>query len=216
MRITRLGHACLLIEAADRRILLDPGNFSRFDHVRDLDAILVTHSHLDHFDPDATAALIAHNPAASVHTDPKTAQSLREAGLDAVPTTEGEPFEIGDITVSPVGVLHAFNHEAMPQLPNVGFVLRAEEEPTLYHPGDAYDAEPGEVDVLAHPLNAPWAASRDSIAFVARIAPRAVIPVHDALLSATGREMYAMHIEKFSGLAEGGFNRLNDDESATF
>lgn len=216
MRITRLGHACLLIEAADRRILIDPGNFSRFTHVRDLDAILVTHHHLDHFDPDEAAELISHNPGATVHTDPATAQSLHEAGLRAVPTVEDEPFTIGDLTISPVGVLHAFNHAAMPQLPNVGYVLRAEGEPTLFHPGDAYDAEPGEVDVLAHPLNAPWAASRESIAFVARIAPRAVIPIHDALLSPAGRRLYAMHIKTFSGLGEPAYTDLGDDESATF
>ncbi len=28
MRITHLGHACLLVEFADARILIDPGNFA--------------------------------------------------------------------------------------------------------------------------------------------------------------------------------------------
>ena len=83
----------------------------------------------------------------------------------------------------------------MPRIPNVGVVLRADGEPTLFHPGDAYDAEPGQVDVLAHPLNAPWAACRDSIAFVGRIAPRVFIPIHDALLSPVGHRMYSGHIE---------------------
>ena len=217
MRLTHLGHACLLLEAADRRVLVDPGNFSKgFAELRDLDAIVVTHHHPDHFDPGPAAALIRNNPRAEVHTDPLTAKALREEGLAAVPTAEGEPFVVGDLTVSPVGVLHAFNHEAMPQIPNVGFVFRADGEPTLFHPGDAYDAEPGEVDVLAHPLNAPWAASRDSIAFVARIAPKVFIPIHDALLSEAGRRMYASHIEKFSGVDGLTYTDLRDDESATF
>jgi len=44
MRVTHLGHACLLVELADTRILIDPGSFSRgFDEVRDLDAIVITH-----------------------------------------------------------------------------------------------------------------------------------------------------------------------------
>ena len=217
MRITHLGHACLLIEAADRRVLVDPGNFSHgFDELRDLDAIVVTHNHPDHFDPGPAGALLRANPGAAVHTDPLTAQKLREEGLAAVPTAEGEPFAVGDLMVSPVGALHAFNHEAMPQIPNVGLVFRAEGEPTLFHPGDAYDAEPGAVDVLAHPLNAPWAASRDSIAFVARIAPRVFIPIHDALLSEAGRRMYATHIEQFSGVDGLTYAELRDDESATF
>jgi L-ascorbate metabolism protein UlaG (beta-lactamase superfamily) len=216
MRVTHLGHACLLVETGDRRILIDPGNFSSFGDQRDLDAILVTHNHPDHFDPEPVAKLVAANPSATVHTDPLTAEKLRAEGLSAIPTKQGEDFAVGDVTVSPVGELHAFNYEAMPRIPNVGLVLRVDGEPTLFHPGDAYDAEPGPVDVLAHPLNAPWAASRDSIAFVARIAPKAFVPIHDALLSDVGRRMYAGHVTQFSGVDGLTFTDLRDDESATF
>ncbi|ADU48551.1 MBL fold metallo-hydrolase [Intrasporangium calvum] len=217
MRVTHLGHACLLVEMADRRILIDPGNFSAgFEDLTDLDAILVTHHHPDHFDPEPAARVIRANPRASVHTDPLTAGKLAEEGLRARPSARGERFELGDVTVTPVGELHAFNHDKMPVIPNVGLVLRAEGEPSLFHPGDAYDAEPGEVDVLAHPLNAPWCASRDSIAFVARIAPRFFVPIHDALLSDRGKKMYSGHIESFAGVDGLTLRYLGDGESGVF
>ncbi|MEW1953207.1 MBL fold metallo-hydrolase [Terrabacter sp. NPDC080008] len=217
MRVTHLGHACLLVEAADRRILIDPGSFSSgFEELTGLDAVIVTHNHFDHFDPERVAALLRANPTASVHTDPLTAEKLREQGLPAVPSRQGEDFAVGDVTVSPVGELHAYNHAAMPRIPNVGVVLRAEGEPSLFHPGDAYDGEPGPVDVLAHPLNAPWAASRDSIEFVGRIAPKVFIPIHDALLSEIGHRMYSGHIEQFSGVEGLTYTPLRDAESATF
>ena len=42
MRITHLGHACLLVEMADTRVLLDPGTFAGdLSALRDLDAVLV-------------------------------------------------------------------------------------------------------------------------------------------------------------------------------
>lgn len=217
MRVTHLGHACLLVEMADRRVLIDPGNFSSgYEDLRGLDAILVTHNHPDHFDPDRAPTFLRSRTGVPVHADPLTAEKLRSEGLTVIPTEEGTPFAIGDITVTPVGELHAFNHPKMPRIPNVGVVLRADGEPSLFHPGDAYDAEPGPVDVLAHPLNAPWTASRDSIDFVARIAPSRLVPIHDALLSERGRRMYAGHIENFAGVDGLTLHDLGDGESATF
>lgn len=217
MRVTHLGHACLLVEMADRRVVIDPGNFSTgYEDLSGLDAIIVTHNHPDHFDPDRAPGFLRAHEGVPVHTDPLTAEKLRGEGIPAVPTAQGSDFSIGDITVTPVGELHAFNHPKMPRIPNVGVVLRADGEPSLFHPGDAYDAEPGQVDVLAHPLNAPWAASRDSIAFVSRIAPRHIVPIHDALLSDRGRRMYGGHIENFSDVADLTLHQLGDAESATF
>ncbi|GAA6525821.1 MBL fold metallo-hydrolase [Intrasporangium sp. DVR] len=217
MRVTHLGHACLLVEMADWRILIDPGNFSTgFEDLTDLDAILVTHNHPDHFDPAPAARVIRANPRATVHTDPLTASKLVAEGLAVVPSRQGDPFAVGEVTVTPVGELHAFNHDQMPVIPNVGLVLRAEGEPSLFHPGDAYDAEPGEVDVLAHPLNAPWCASRDSIGFVSRIAPKTFVPIHDALLSERGKRMYSGHIESFAGVAGLTLRYLGDGESGDF
>jgi hypothetical protein len=60
----------------------------------------------------------------------------------------------------------------------------------MFHPGDALDAEPGAVDVLAFPLSAPWARSRDMTGFLRRVGAPHAIPVHDALLSSVGRALY--------------------------
>jgi L-ascorbate metabolism protein UlaG (beta-lactamase superfamily) len=91
------------------------------------------------------------------------------------------------------------NHDAVPRCTNVGVVLQADGEPTLYHPGDAYDGKPGDVDVLAVPLNAPWARVAETIAFVRRVAPRQIVPIHDALLSEAGRRLYLGHVEGYGG-----------------
>ena len=71
MRITHLGHACLLVEMADTRLLIDPGTFADgLADVRDLDAVIVTHQHPDHLDPERLPGIAAASPEAVVLCDP--------------------------------------------------------------------------------------------------------------------------------------------------
>lgn len=198
MRLTHLGHSCLLVETGGQRILIDPGTFSPgFPGLTDLDAVFVTHQHPDHADVDRLPALLAANPRAQLYAEPQAAELLAGSGVDAQRTASGELVTVGGVEVTPVGQRHAVIHEFIPRVDNLGVVVRAPGEPSLFHPGDAYDAEPGDVDVLGVPVNAPWCAVKETIAFVRRIAPRIAVPIHDALLSPTGRRGYLAHIEGY-------------------
>ncbi len=189
MRISHLGHACLLLEMADTRLLIDPGTFAGdLSGVHDLDAVLVTHQHPDHLDPDRVPALVAGNPAARVLADPGSVEVLTGLGVQA--EVHDGPSRVGAVTVTPVGEVHALIHEEIPRIPNVGVRLDAEGEPSFFHPGDALDAEPGEVEVLAFPLQAPWQRSREMTAFLRRLAAPHAVPVHDGLLQPRGRDLY--------------------------
>ena len=200
MRVTHLGHACLLVEIADTRVLIDPGSFAQgFEELRDLDAVVVTHQHADHLDQERLTALLRANRQAAVHADPQTAELLDTAGVDVVTLSQGNDLILGPLTLTPVGELHATNHDGVPRPTNVGVVLRADGEPSLYHPGDAYDGVPGNVDLLAVPVNAPWAKVSESIDFVRRVGPTGIIPIHDALVSEVGRRMYVSHIGTYGG-----------------
>lgn len=203
MRLTHLGHACLLVEAAGSRLLIDPGTYSGdFASHTGLDAILLTHQHADHVDPDRMPALLAANPGALLLAEPETVVVLRGMSgvdVDATSFAGGQTTSLGAVTIEGVGERHAFNHGGVPRCGNTGFVISAAGESTLFHPGDAYDGVPErQVDVLALPLNAPWAAVRHTLDFANRIRPRWVVPVHDALLSTDGREGYLMHVDGFT------------------
>jgi L-ascorbate metabolism protein UlaG (beta-lactamase superfamily) len=198
MMITHLGHACLLVEAAGQRILIDPGGFSSgIEDVTGLNAIFVTHQHPDHLDLQRLPAMLESNPQARLYAEPQAADAMAKAGIGAEHTVAGDALSVGSVQVTPVGQLHALINEALPRVGNLGLVLRAGGEPSLFHPGDAYDGEPGQVDILALPLNAPWAASRETITFADRISPRFCVPIHDALLSAIGRQLYLSQVRSF-------------------
>jgi len=196
MRITHLGHACLLVETSGRRILLDPGAFSsRIMDVTGLDVILVTHQHADHVDLQRLPGLLEINPQARLYAEPQAAAVMEEAGIGAEHMVAGKALTFGRVEATPVGDKHALINEALPRVGNLGVVVRAQGEPSLFHPGDAYDCEPGQIDVLALPLNAPWTASRDTIAFAQRISPGVCVPIHDALLSPIGRQLYLSQVK---------------------
>lgn len=203
MRLTHLGHACVLVEAAGATVLVDPGNYSRdFTVLTGLDAVVLTHQHADHADPERIPGLHSANPDARWLAEPETAALLADKSggrLRAEPLHSGTAVDIGQVTLLPVGDLHAHNHDGVRRCGNTGVVLSAPGEPTLFHPGDAYDAEPGgSVDVLCLPLNAPWTAVRETLEFVARIGPRVVVPIHDGLLNDQGRAAYLNHVSTFA------------------
>ncbi|MDO5710722.1 MAG: MBL fold metallo-hydrolase [Micrococcales bacterium] len=203
MRLTHYGHSCLLIEIADHRILFDPGTFSAgFEDLRNLNAIVVTHQHPDHCDPDRFGPLAEANPGARVLLEAQTADQLREQGrlprgFDVL--TPGREVTFETVTLRPVGQRHAIIHADIPAIDNTGVVLRADGEPSLFHPGDALDAEPGDVDILCVPVNAPWCAMKETVDFVRRIGAPQLVPIHDGLLGENGRELYLRQIGNLAG-----------------
>lgn len=217
MRLTHFGHSCVLVEIADLRVLLDPGTFSDgFEELRDLHAILVTHQHPDHCDPQRFAPLIEANPGARVLLESQTAVQFREQGTlprDIEILTRGQDIALDggshSVTVSPVGQRHAIIHADIERIDNTGVVLRADGEPSFFHPGDALDADPGQVDVLGVPVNAPWCAMKETVDFVRRIGALRFVPIHDGLLGATGRNLYLTQIGNLGGQIVDGLELLD-------
>jgi L-ascorbate metabolism protein UlaG (beta-lactamase superfamily) len=183
VNITHLGHACLLVEEGDVRVLIDPGTFSDgFENVVDLDAILVTHQHFDHLDLDRVAPLLAANPAATLYAEPATTASLPVTFPRAqVQVVEpGDRFDVRGVDVEVVGGTHARIHTDIPLIPNVGFYFSGA---GLLHPGDEFTPPSKEVEILALPISGPWQKLSDVVDYLRAVQPTTAFPMHEAVTS---------------------------------
>jgi len=203
MRISHLGHSAVLVETDSARILIDPGNFSDGWHgLTDLDAVLVTHLHPDHLDPQQVPALLAGNPRVPVYAESSIPDALASDDVDLgpmIPVAAGDDVKIGDVVVSAVGGVHAEIHRDIPRIGNVGYVLRAPGEPSLFHPGDSYATAPGGVDILAMPAYGPWAALKETIDFTRAVGALEGFPIHDRLLNERGFGLIMSRVNAMSG-----------------
>lgn len=199
MRIRHLKHSCLLVETGGMRLLVDPGGFSPdAAEARDADAVLVTHKHPDHVDPEILAAVLGANERAVVIAEPEAAAEIADVvagapGNRVVSELRAGQREIVEgLTISAHGGHHAIIHPDIPRVGNVGFVIEAAGEPRLGVTGDSL--EPLEafhgIDVLAFAVVAPWSSIRATIDFLREVRPRLALPVHDAIVSPEGRPIF--------------------------
>ena len=215
MLITHLGHSAVLAETDNARILIDPGNFSDAWHpLTELDAVLITHQHPDHLDPQQLPSLLAANPGARVLAEPSVlaqvaAGDLPSLGNAAEALSADRQEAVGDVLISAVGGEHAVIHRDLPPIGNVGYVLLSEGQPTFFHPGDALDAVPPGVDIVAVPAYGPWAAMKETVDFVRAVGALEGFPIHDGLLNERGFGLVFRRVNELTG------TRLVDLRSGT-
>jgi L-ascorbate metabolism protein UlaG (beta-lactamase superfamily) len=197
--VTKLVHACLLVETVDSRVLIDPGSFSWNDERLDLaalegvDSILITHEHADHVSIDFVKAVLERSDNAPVETTDSLAAILEAEGIDAGGATTPR---------------FRAPHERIPVGPgpsNTGFHI----EGVLSHPGDSHSFVET-MPILAMPFVAPWGSLTAAVDRVRMNGPRYVIPIHDWFLSPEG-SAFMYHLAKL-GLADDDIEFVTIDD----
>ncbi len=212
MELTHFGHSCLLAEFGVARLLFDPGTFSHgFEGITGLSAILITHQHPDHADPNRLPALVEANPGAALYADPQTAAQLGGAWR-AVHV--GAEFSVGELSIRGAGGRHAVIHPEIPVIDNISFLIGDADHPVrLMHPGDALFVPDEPVEVLAAPAAAPWMKISEAVDYLRAVAPRHAVPIHQGIIAPDARGIF---YGRLAEMTDTDFRVLTEESSVRF
>lgn len=178
MRVTKFGHACILVEEGGAKILIDPGAFSTGQNeAKGVDAILITHEHQDHVAMDSLKAVLKNNPDAVIYTNHGVGKLLDAENIPYQLLEDGQEAEVKGVSIKGYGVDHACIHESIPLIRNTGYMIANR----LFYPGDALSQDV-HAEILALPVAAPWLKISEPIDFAVKVKPKVAFPVHDAIL----------------------------------
>lgn len=177
MKITKLGHCCLLIETKGKRLLTDPGCFTIEAHskLENIDAILFTHEHADHYHLDSLRILLEKNPNVQIFANSSVSELLTWENIQHTLINDGETIDFEWIILTWYWIKHASQHTSIPLSSNTGYFI----DDVLFYPGDALTDPQRTIPVLALPMTWPWIKASESIDYALKLKPEIAFPVHD-------------------------------------
>ena len=190
-RLTFVGHATVLMEGTETTLLTDPFFKSNMlwlkrrvpaalapEQIPPLDAVLISHTHPDHFDTEALETL---SPRPRIIMPWGRGRSLRSKGFQVVSLRPGERWTHKNTTVTAVRARHNAWH-------NLGFIIEMDGK-KIYFTGDTklFDElktfSARNIDLMLMPyagtpvIGNIWTLE-DAAQAVAWVKPKVCIPIH--------------------------------------
>jgi L-ascorbate metabolism protein UlaG (beta-lactamase superfamily) len=204
LAITWLGHSTFLVKSPGAtRVLFDPWLVDNprcpdsFKHLDQVDLILVSHAHHDHFDD---VEPVARRSGAAVVANVEICRWLERRGLKGLHSMNtGGTTRVKDLTITMVPALHSSSltsgGEILALGNPVGFVVAMEAGPSIYFAGDTalfgdmtLIREMHHPDIAMLPIGDRYTMGPDAAAQACRmLGVRQAIPMHyDTFPSLTG------------------------------
>lgn len=175
MKVTKYPQSCLLLEErAGGRILIDVGTYVTeaydLDDLGEIDAVLYTHRHPDHFDQALIEQLL--DRGVPIYANADVCGLIEDGGATEV--KDGQTLEVAGFTITPVDIPHVPLVDGSAGPPNTGFLF----EDQFFHPGDGVAVDGISVNALAVPIVGSSISFRDAYAMVDTVRAETAVPIH--------------------------------------
>ncbi|MGF7072871.1 MBL fold metallo-hydrolase [Mucilaginibacter sp. 3215] len=181
MKISKYLHSCLLFELDGYQLLFDPGKFSFAEGLvttqmfGDVQSIVITHIHPDHFDVDILKNIVELSGAVII-TNSQVGRELDKINLKYILLEEGT-HRAGPFKLQAFPVRHELIMDnPLPQM--TGFLINNK----VLHPVDSMEDKllnfKG-IELLIMVTMAPFANEPTISAFADELHPKQIFPVHD-------------------------------------
>ena len=206
MKITKLEHSGIVLEEDGSLLVFDPVEFTeKLPKLSKVVAIIITHKHSDHLQPEVLGKILNDNPDAKVFTTGKVATLIG----NSISVKAGDHYEVGGFSLDFFGKDHSAIVPGQIPCENIGVVVDGD----VVNPGDSFDLPDTKTKVLFVPIAAPWLKISESMSFIEKAKPELIIPVHDALLSELGEAISNNWIKKACNNVEAEFAYLKPGKS---
>ncbi len=178
MKITKLGHCCLLIEHNNKRILTDPGSYSTAQNdLTNIHVVLISHEHADHLHVESLEMIVKNNPEVKIITNSSVGKILNEKGIAFDVLEDGKSAVVESILLEAFGNIHQEIWQEIGRVQNTGYFI----DNKLFYPGDAFTNPMKAVEALAWSATGPWTSLKMALDYALLIKPKIAFPVHDGM-----------------------------------
>ena len=160
--------------------MTDPGSYTIAEQgkKKNIDFILITHEHPDHFHVESLKVIMDANPNVLVITNSAVGKLMNEAGLKHEILEGKSSKDFSGIFLEAHDCKHEEIFEEIGQVQNTGYFIGTR----LFYPGDSFFNPGKPVEILALPVGGPWVRVRDFMRYVLEVKPKICFPVHDGML----------------------------------
>ena len=181
MKFTKLEHSGCVIEKDGLKVVCDPVEFeATLSGLDNVVAIVITHKHGDHLQPEKISAILDRNPEVRIFTTDDTTAEIPNSEV----VKQGDIVTVGGFELKFFGENHAPIVPGKIPCQNIGVVI----DDKIMNPGDSFEIPSGmsRPDVLLVPSAAPWCKVSEGMEYIKTVKPKIAVPVHNAVLSDLG------------------------------